>query len=325
MSGKDEQMATGLADKVVAGDRRAAARLISLIEDGDESIRPELAELHYRGGKAHIVGVTGSPGAGKSTLIHKLARSWRRRGRTVGVIAVDPSSPFTGGALLGDRIRMQDLATDSGVFIRSMSSRGSSGGVAKATADAVRVLDALGMDIVVVETVGAGQSEVAVMDVVHTVLVVVVPGLGDDIQAIKAGILEIGDIFVINKADRDGVEAAQRELEMMLELDDGSRTGWRPPILRTIASKSEGIDALVDKIGEHWDMIRKEGLLEEAERKRCKREVLELLKHKAVLSLLAEYGPDDFDALVKAVADRKMHPHDAVEKIMEKRKEKKNA
>jgi len=315
--------ALGLAEKVLAGDRRAAARLITLIENGDESVRPELAELHHRGGKAHIVGVTGSPGAGKSTLIHKLARCWRQRQRTVGIIAVDPSSPFTGGALLGDRIRMQDLATDQGVFIRSMSSRGSSGGVAKATADAVRVLDALGMDIVVVETVGAGQSEVAVMDVVHTVLVVVVPGLGDEIQAIKAGILEIGDIFVINKADRDGVEATQRELEMMLELDDRCRKGWRPPVVLTVASKSEGIDALVEKVDGHWDMIRREGLLQEAERQRCRREVLELLKHKAVLSLLSEYGPDDFDALIKAVADRKMHPHEAVEKIMENKKERK--
>jgi LAO/AO transport system kinase len=238
----------------------------------------------------------------------------------VGIIAVDPSSPFTGGALLGDRIRMQDLATDSGVFIRSMSSRGSFGGVARATADAVRVLDALGMDIVIVETVGAGQSEVAVMDVVQTVVVVVVPGLGDDIQAIKAGILEIGDIFVINKADRDGVEAAQRELEMMLELGDDRRKGWRPKIVRTVATKSEGVDGLIEMIEGHREMMKREGLLEEAERRRCRREVLELLKHKAVLSLLAEYGPDDFDALVNAVAERKIHPHDAVERIMEKKR-----
>ena len=309
----------GLAEKVASGDRRAAARLISLIEDGDESIRTELADLHQRGGKAHIVGVTGSPGAGKSTLIHKMAREWRQRGKTVGIIAVDPSSPLTGGALLGDRIRMQELSTDQGVFIRSMSSRGNPGGVAKATADAVRVLDALGMENIIVETVGAGQSEVAVMDVVHTVLVVVVPGLGDDIQAIKAGILEIGDIFVINKADRDGVEAAKRELEMMLELGGGTK-GWRPPIVMTVARTGDGIGGLVDEIERHWDMIKREGLLEEAERQRCRREVLELLKHKAVLSLISEYGPDDFDALIHEVAKRKMHPHDAVEKIMERRK-----
>jgi LAO/AO transport system kinase len=313
-------MPTDLAEGVLAGDRRAAARLITLIEDGDESIRPAMARLHLRGGNAHIVGVTGTPGAGKSTLIHKLAKSWRKARRTVGIIAVDPSSPFTGGALLGDRIRMQDLATDSGVFIRSMSSRGSFGGVARATADAVRVLDALGMDMVIVETVGAGQSEVAVMDVVQTVVVVVIPGLGDDIQAIKAGILEIGDIFVINKADRDGVEAAQRELEMMLELGDECRKGWRPKIVRTVATRSEGIDELIEMIAGHREMMKREGLLEEAERRRCRREVLELLKHKAVLSLLAEYGPDDFDALVNAVAERKIHPHDAVERIMEKKK-----
>jgi len=313
-------MPTDLAEGVLSGDRRAAARLITLIEDGDESIRPQLARLHIGGGGAHIIGITGTPGAGKSTLIHKLAKCWRKAKKTVGIIAVDPSSPFTGGALLGDRIRMQDLATDSGVFIRSMSSRGSSGGVARATADAVRVLDALGMDMVIVETVGAGQSEVAVMDVVQTVVVVVVPGLGDDIQAIKAGILEIGDIFVINKADRDGVEATQRELEMMLEFDDDCRKGWRPQIVRTVASKSEGIEELIGKIEGHREMMKREGLLEESERRRCRREVLELLKHKAVLSLLAEYGPDDFDALVKAVAERKIHPHDAVERIMEKKK-----
>jgi LAO/AO transport system kinase len=313
-------MPTDLAEGVLAGDRRAAARLITRIEDGDESIRPALARLHICGGKAHIIGITGTPGAGKSTLIHKLAKCWRKAKKTVGIIAVDPSSPFTGGALLGDRIRMQDIATDPGIFIRSMSSRGNSGGVARATADAVRVLDALGMDIVIVETVGAGQSEVAVMDIVQTVVVVVVPGLGDDIQAIKAGILEIGDIFVINKADRDGVEAAQRELEMMLEFDDSSRKGWRPQVVRTVATKSEGIEELIEKIEGHRDMMKKEGLLEESERRRCRREVLELLKHKAVLSLLAEYGPDDFDALVKAVAERKMHPHDAVERIMERKK-----
>ncbi|MBM4248597.1 MAG: methylmalonyl Co-A mutase-associated GTPase MeaB [Euryarchaeota archaeon] len=311
----------GLAEKVATGDRRAAARLISMIEDGDESVRTELADLHCRGGRAHIVGVTGSPGAGKSTLIHKLALEWRRRGRTVGIIAVDPSSPFTGGALLGDRIRMQELSTDRGVFIRSMSSRGNPGGVAKATADAVRVLDALGMDKVIVETVGAGQSEVAVMDVVHTVLVVVVPGLGDDIQAIKAGILEIGDLFVINKADRDGVEAAQRELEMMLELSS-EKGPWTPPIVKTVARTGDGIPELVGKIDEHWEMIRREGLLEESERQRCRREVLELLKHKAVLSLLSEYGPDEFDALIHDVARRKLHPHDAVERIMGDKKRK---
>ena len=309
----------GLAQKVAGGDRRAAARLISLIEDGDDSIRPELAELHRNSGHAQIIGVTGSPGTGKSTLIHKLARGFRERGKTVGVIAVDPSSPFTGGALLGDRIRMNDLSTDPGVFIRSMSSRGNPGGIAKATCDATRVLDALGMDKVIVETVGAGQSEVAVMDVVHTVLVIVVPGLGDDIQAIKAGILEIGDIFVINKADRDGVEAAQRELEMMLEFEN-EKGPWRPPVLRTVANKSEGIAPLIDKIDAHWDVIRKEGILEEMERKRCRREVLELLKHKAVLSLLAEYGPDNFDTLIGHVASKKLHPHDAVEAILSKKR-----
>ena len=316
---------TDLAASVLEGNRLALARALSQVENGTAEGRVLLAALFPHTGRAHLVGVTGAPGTGKSTLVNQLALFYRNppdgaQACRVAVIAVDPSSPFTGGALLGDRIRMQDLATDSGVFIRSMSSRGSSGGVARATADAVRVLDALGMDMVIVETVGAGQSEVAVMDVVQTVVVVVVPGLGDDIQAIKAGILEIGDIFVINKADRDGVEATQRELEMMLEFDDDCRKGWRPQIVRTVASKSEGIEELIGKIEGHREMMKREGLLEESERRRCRREVLELLKHKAVLSLLAEYGPDDFDALVKAVAERKIHPHDAVERIMEKKK-----
>lgn len=307
----------GLAERVASGDRRAAARLISMIEDGDERARSELAELHRRGGRAHIIGVTGSPGAGKSTLIHRLARVWRERGRRVGVIAVDPSSPFSGGALLGDRVRMQELSTDAGVFIRSMSSRGSQGGVARATSDAVRVLDALGMDKVVVETVGAGQSEVAVMDVVHTVVVVVVPGLGDEIQAIKAGILEIGDVFVINKADREGAEQAQRELEMLLEL--GCGRGWRPPIVRTVARSGEGVTGLADRIEEHWETLRKGGILQEAERRRCRREVIELLKHKALLALISEYGPEAFDALISDVADRRLHPQEAVERVLKGR------
>ncbi len=303
---------------MASGDRRAAARLISMIEDGDESAHVALAELHRKGGRAQVVGVTGSPGAGKSTLIHKLARVWRERGRTVGVIAVDPSSPFSGGALLGDRVRMQELSSDPGVFIRSMSSRGSQGGVARASSDAVRVLDALGMDKVVVETVGAGQSEVAVMDIVHTVVVVVVPGLGDEIQAIKAGILEIGDVFVINKADREGAEQVQRELEMMLEL--GCRSGpWTPPIVRTVARSGEGVPSLTDEIERHWDTIRREGMLEGAERRRCRREVLELLKHKALLALISEYGAEAFDELISDVAARRMHPHEAVERVLRKR------
>ncbi|MEM2869969.1 MAG: methylmalonyl Co-A mutase-associated GTPase MeaB [Thermoplasmata archaeon] len=307
----------GLAERVASGDRRAAARLISLIEDGDESACIELAELHRRGGRAHVIGVTGSPGAGKSTLIHRMAKIWRGRGRTVGIVAVDPSSPFSGGALLGDRIRMQELSTDPGVFIRSMSSRGCPGGVARASSDAIRVLDALGMDKVIVETVGAGQSEVAVMDVAQTVVVVVVPGLGDDIQAIKAGILEIGDIFVINKADREGADQTQRELEVMLELG-GNQRCWRPPILRTVARTGEGVSELVDKIEEHREALKREGVLEEAERRRCRREVLELLKHKAALSLISEYGPENFEALIRDVAERRIHPHEAVERVLKR-------
>jgi len=238
-----------LLERARAGDARAVARLITHVEGGGQLARAVLQAIGGTGTTAPIIGITGAPGAGKSTTVAALIGSYRRRGRRVGVLAVDPSSPFTGGALLGDRIRMQEHATDPGVYIRSMASRGHLGGLAAATGQAAQVLPAVGFDLVVVETVGVGQSEVEVAGAADTCVVLVAPGMGDGIQAAKAGILEIGDVFAVNKADHQGADAAARELRHMIEL--GARTGWTPPVVKTVASTGDGIDALVDAIDAH--------------------------------------------------------------------------
>ncbi len=248
-----------IVTRLLDGDRRALARVVTLIENRAPQAQRILAQLHAHTGRAHIVGITGSPGAGKSTLVMQLARELRRRDRTIGVIAVDPSSPFTGGAILGDRIRMQELAGDPHVFIRSMASRGSLGGLAVSTRDTVRALDAGGFDVVIIETVGAGQAEVEIVRAAQTVVVVTVPGMGDDIQAIKAGILEIADIFVVNKADRPGADQTAAELRMLLSLDDTRKErAWRVPILKTSASTGEGVPELADKLAAHLAVAERE-------------------------------------------------------------------
>src|SRR5438477_9303519 len=236
-------MSSRLIDRITAGDTTAVARAISKVEGGESDSSDLMKQIFPRTGRALIVGITGAPGAGKSSLVARLAAVYRGRGERVGIIAVDPSSPFSGGAILGDRIRMQTLGLDPGVFIRSMATRGNLGGLARATVDAVAILDAAGFEKIVVETVGVGQDEVEIVKTADVSVVVLVPGMGDDIQAIKAGIMEIGDVFVINKADRDGVLRTEKELEALLSLAE-RRDGWSPPIVKTVATESRGIEEL---------------------------------------------------------------------------------
>ncbi len=248
-----------LVSRARGGDPRAVARLISLVEDASGHLREVSAALAPFAGKAHIVGLTGSPGVGKSTTTSALVSAYRAEGKRVGVLAVDPSSPFSGGALLGDRVRMQDHALDPDVYIRSMASRGHLGGLAWSTPQALRVLEGAGCEVILLETVGVGQSEVEVVGVADTVVVLLAPGMGDGIQAAKAGILEIGDIFVVNKADRDGADATARELRHMIRLSEREAGDWRPPVLKTVASRGDGVEELVEEIGKHERWARDSG------------------------------------------------------------------
>jgi LAO/AO transport system kinase len=279
-----------LVPGILARRPRALGRAISILEDGGEGQRELIRRVYPETGKAKVVGITGPPGAGKSTLVDRLARLCRRRGETVGILAVDPTSPFTGGALLGDRIRMQTLYTDPGVFIRSMATRGAMGGLARASRDAVDLLDAAGFDWVLVETVGVGQDEVDVVRTVDTVVLVTVPGLGDDIQAIKAGILEIADVFVINKADREGVERTARDLEMMLSL--GEHGDWVPPILKTVAAREEGIDHVLAGIERHREHLVAGGGLERRRLSHLRLRVETILKERVVAAADRVLGVD---------------------------------
>lgn len=262
-----------LAEEVLRGDKRATGKLISLVENEPDAAVANLQELYPHTSNAHVVGITGPPGSGKSTITTGLAKRWRAQGRRVGIIAVDPNSPFSGGALLGDRVRMQELATDSGVFIRSMSARGKLGGLARATHNVVRVLDAGGHDLVLVETVGVGQSEVDIVQTADTVVVALMPGMGDYIQTIKAGIIEIADVFAVNKADRPDVSRLQMELETVLDWSHSDGTGWRPPVVMTVATTGEGIEELESAIGKHWTYLRDTGELSSRRRERYQAEL----------------------------------------------------
>ncbi|HEY2093866.1 MAG TPA: methylmalonyl Co-A mutase-associated GTPase MeaB [Thermoanaerobaculia bacterium] len=297
-----------LAADVLAGRYRALGRAISLVERDDPAAEGLLAEIYPATGRARIIGITGSPGAGKSTLVASMAKHYRAQGKRVGIVAVDPTSPFTGGAILGDRIRMADLYTDRGVFIRSMATRGFLGGLARATNDVVDVLDASGFDVVLVETVGVGQDEVEVVRTVQTNLVILVPGMGDDIQAIKAGIMEIGDVFVVNKADRPGADKTVTEVTMMMSLVE-EHGDYVPPIVKTVASKGEGIAELDASIEKHLDYLKGSGELDRRNRERVRIRIETMLKEKFMERLLA--ASPNYEALLDEVVHKRNNPHDA--------------
>ena len=290
-----------LVERASGGDPRAVARLISLVEDASPALREVMALLAPRTGRAQIVGLTGSPGVGKSTSASALVSAYRRRGARVGVLAVDPSSPFSGGALLGDRVRMQEHATDRGVFIRSMASRGHLGGLSWSTPQALRVLDAAGCDVVLIETVGVGQAEVEIASLADSTIVLLAPGMGDSIQAAKAGILEIADIFVVNKADRDGADTTVRDLRYMASLGDKRDPDrWRPPIVRTVASRSEGIDDVVEALDKHAAWMGATGELPRRRRARAASEVEAI----AVTALRERLGDLRGGEILQTLADQ---------------------
>ncbi|TMB07343.1 MAG: methylmalonyl Co-A mutase-associated GTPase MeaB [Deltaproteobacteria bacterium] len=301
-----------LADRVLQGDVRAAARLMRLIDDAQPAAEGELRVLFPSTGRAQLIGITGNPGAGKSTLVDRLIAHLRGMGKTVGVVAVDPTSPFTGGAILGDRIRMQDHALDPGVFIRSLATRGQLGGLSRATGDCVRVLDAMGKDVVIVETVGVGQDEVEVCRLAHTTVVVVMPGLGDDVQAIKAGILEVADLFCVNKADREGADRTVRDLRQMLEL---SATEREVAIVKCVASQGEGIGELWDAIEAHYRFLQGGPGLLQRETQRARFELIEILRDRmlrAAVERLTAQGAH-LDELALRIARRDLDPYSVAE------------
>jgi len=335
-----------LATRVLAGDIRAASRLMRDIDDGNPTAVEELRAIFPKTGRAYVIGITGSPGAGKSTLTDRLIAQYRKQGKSVGVLAVDPTSPFTGGAILGDRIRMQEHATDPGVFIRSLATRGNLGGLSRATGDCIRVMDAMGKDVILVETVGVGQDEIDIAQLAHTTIVVVVPGMGDDIQAIKAGILEVADLFAVNKADLDGADRTVRELRQMLELRHATRAPpmdhdahhrmvrakaegrpveepspttkeWEPPILKVVAARDQGVDKLVEGVEAHRSFLHASGEIKARERSRAAMQFIALLRERllrsALLKLEREMGR--MDEVAGRIAQRQADPYALAEEL----------
>ena len=303
--------------EILAGNTRAAARLMRDLDDEIPSGVRTLKQLYRHTGRAYILGVTGAPGAGKSTLVNRITAHLRKRGKTVGIVAIDPTSPYSGGAILGDRIRMQQHALDEGVFIKSLATRGHLGGLSRSTIDVVNVMDAMGKDIILIETVGVGQDEVEIVKVAHTNLVLVVPGLGDDIQAIKAGILEIADIFVINKADRDGADKAKLEIETMVSMSSFKEGEWKPPVLFAVAATDKGTGELLEAVDRHQKYIYQEGNLSRYRREKARVELLEILKTR-----LIEKAVSDLDAhgllepLLADMAKKRKDPYTISEKVV---------
>jgi len=348
-------MVLDLVEPLLAGNRRALAKAISRVEDEAAGAQQLLAALYPHTGRAHLIGITGAPGTGKSTLVNALARAYRTQGKTVGVVAVDPTSPFSGGALLGDRVRMRDLAGDPGIFIRSIATRGSLGGLARATSDVLTILDAGGFDRILIETVGVGQAEIDIASAAHTTIVVEAPGLGDEVQAIKAGILEVADLFAVNKADRDGADHTAMALQMMQGLAapqaaqslgqatghhrepaGGSRPGhpsahpepgaqedgsWLPPITKTVAVRGEGVDVLRDWIERHAGYLRETGQLTRREVARATTALRAILSDRLMATLLASHANGTNAAtlvtqLAAAIARREIDPYTAADQVL---------
>lgn len=313
-----------LVDNILKGDVRAAARLMTMIENGDAEARAALKLLYPHTGSAHIIGITGPPGSGKSTLADRLTEELRKRGKTVGIVAVDPTSPFTGGAILADRIRMQSHSLDAGVFIRSMATRGHLGGLARATNEIVDVMDAAGKEVILIETVGVGQDEVEVVGTAHTCVVVSVPGLGDEVQTFKAGVLEIGDLFVVNKADREDANRTARELEMMLQMAPGPAPvkaggGWSPKVLKAVATTGEGVTALLDAIVEHRTFLDERDLRKQKGWERSERAFRALLQETLTTRALERFDQNGrMKELIAQIADRTIDPYTAVEEVLAK-------
>jgi LAO/AO transport system kinase len=341
----EEEEVEEIVDGIFSGNKRYLARAITYVENDYPEGKEIMRRIHARTGRAHVIGLTGFPGVGKSTLVSKLTEEFRKRGKKVGIVAVDPGSPFTGGALLGDRLRMdgfdvnRNLWVDPGVFFRSMSSRGRAGGLAAKTGDVVRLMDAFGFDVVLVETVGAGQSEVDIVEVADTSIVILMPEMGDEIQINKAGILEIGDIYVVNKADLEGADKTVRWLKAMLMMDEGAvemlsktthadeakvvsgeifegiKKGWIPPVLKTIADKGDGIKELADAIENHYRFMVESGMLDERRKRRIKRELFELVMDEVKKRIKTEMN---YREIIENILKNEIDPHSAAEEIVKK-------
>ena len=307
--------------RILEGDIRSAAKLIRDIDDGVPASREVLKALYPHTGKAYVIGVSGFPGVGKSTLVDQMIQAYRAQNKTLGVVAVDPTSPFSGGAILGDRVRMQRHGTDPGVFIRSLATRGHFGGLTRSTHSVIDVLDAMGKDIIIVETVGVGQDEVDIVTTAHTTIIAMIPGMGDDIQAIKAGILEVADIFVINKADREGVEKTTQDLRMMLDMNShhDKTNRWRPPIVATEAVRNWGVPELLSEVEAHKTYLFEHGKkhLKERMRNKAARDLLDTVKDSVVSVILKELeGSHIFERMISDLVEKKTDPFTLCDQIM---------
>jgi LAO/AO transport system kinase len=306
--------------EVLSGDVRAAARLMRDLDDEIPAANRILKFLYRHTGRAYILGITGAPGAGKSTLVDCITERLRAEGKTVGIVAIDPTSPFSGGAILGDRIRMSKHALDEGVFIRSLATRGHLGGLSKSTIDIVNVMDAMGKDVVIIETVGVGQDEVEIVKVAHTNLVVVVPGLGDDIQAMKAGILEIADVFVVNKSDREGADKTRREIETMISMNVYDEGKWVPPVVSAVAQTGTGTREILDEVEKHRRYVYREDNLSRYRAGKARVELLEILKKKLVEKAVADLDVHGLlEPILADIARKKRDPYSIVEKVVDHR------